>query len=243
MLEIRFNHFGVKTMKFNHKIIIAGLALSCLTSFVANAQPDEDTSDVGAILFRIENIVPLANKDGITDQCAYTLTVYNRMDKGLRSADLQLTWTDNVSGKYQINGDNLKVVGAKEAQIQIAQIMTIDNVAPHSQKSFAQKVNTDKCYLLLNEMQYSVKSCSIEGQKMQTRKDLKGREIGGCSNNFNYIDSKNPEYYTEFKDIPASALAKQVEEEKERELSKVNATVEGIITSLDNANKELEKIK
>lgn len=233
-------------MNLNYKIAFTGLALGCLVTLNAiAAEPEEsvkETSDIGAVLFRIENIIPIANQDGLTDQCSFMVTVYNRMNKGLQTADVQLEWLDNISGKYVVNGDQIQVVNGKEADKHITKEITIDNVAPHSQKSFAQKVNTDKCYLLLDNLQYSVKSCFMEGQAVQY-KDGKAVNGDGCVNNFNYIDSKNPEYYSEFKDVPASVLEKQVEEEKERELSKINKDVDSIMQTLDKAAKELEKIK
>lgn len=233
-------------MNLNYKIAFTGLALGCIIA--ANsiaAEPVENvesTSDRGAVLFRIENIVPIANKDGLTDQCSFMVTVYNRMNKGLQTADVQLEWLDNISGKYVIDGDQIQVINSKEADKRITKDIIIDNVAPHSQKSFAQKVSTDKCYLLLDNLQYTVKSCFLEGQSVQY-KDGKAVTENGCNNNFNYIDSKNPEYYSEFKDVPASVLEKQIEEEKERELSKINTDVDYIMQTLDKATKELEKIK
>ena len=233
-------------MKLNYKTTVTGLALGCL--FAANVQAapqnqdENSTSDAGAVLFRIENIKPIQNKDGLTDQCSYTVTVYNRMDKGLQTADIRFEWIDKISGKYKIDENQITAVEGANAELHIVKEMTVDNVAPHSQKSFTQKVNTDKCYLLLDNLQYVVKSCSLEGQKVQY-KDGKAVADNGCAKNFNYIDSKNPEYYSEFRDVPASSLAKQVEEEKERELSKVNATIDSIMNTLDATNGELEKIR
>ncbi len=233
-------------MNLNYKKIFAGMALGCLvaTSVVA-AEADksvEQTSDMGAILFRIENINPIANKDGLTDQCSFMVTVYNRMNKGLKTADIDMEWVDNISNKYKLADNKIKVVGEHSAEKHINKTVTIDNIAPHSQKSFAQKVKTDKCYLLLDNLKYSVKTCFIEGSTVQY-KDGQAINVDDCSNNFNYINSKNPEYYSEFKDVPASVLTKQIEDEKERELSKVNATVDAIMSSLDKTSKELERIK
>lgn len=233
-------------MNLNYKMTFAGLALGCLvaTNAVAadNAQKIEPTSNLGAVLFRIENIAPITNKDGLTDQCSFMVTVYNRMNKGLKSADIDMEWVDNISNKYKVTGNKIKVVSDSKAEEHINKTITIDNIAPHSQKSFAQKVDTDKCYLLLDNLKYNVKTCFIEGGVVQY-KDSQATNIDDCSNNFNYINSKNPEYFSEFKDVPASVLTKQIEDEKERELSKVNATVDAIISSLEKTSKELERIK
>lgn len=227
-------------MSLNRKIFIAGMALSLLVSFGAKAQGTEvaddnqtqATSEEGAIIFRIENITPIANKDGLTDKCSYIMTVFNRMNQAVKSADVVLSWKDNISGKYQVKDGAIQVVAEKNATEVITNQVTIENIAPHTQKSFEQKVMTDKCFLLLDNVEFNVSSCRLEGNKNAS-----------CDNKFNYIDSKNPEYYSEFKDVPESVLAKQVEEEKERELSKVTETVNSIMEAMDATEKELEKIK
>ena len=227
-------------MSLNRKIFIAGMALSLLVSFGAKAQGTEvaadnqtqATSEEGAIIFRIENITPIANKDGLTDKCSYIMTVFNRMNQADKSADVVLSWKDNSSGKYQVKDGAIQVVAEKDATEVITSQVTIENIAPHTQKSFEQKVMTDKCFLLLDNVEFKVSSCRMDGDKNAS-----------CDNKFNYIDSKNPEYYSEFKDVPESVLAKQVEEEKERELSKVTETVNSIMEAMDATEKELEKIK
>ena len=228
-------------MSLNRKIFIAGMALSLLMSFGVKAQEagaadaenqPQATSEEGAIIFRIENITPIANKDGLTDQCSYIMTVFNRMNQPVKSADMVLSWKDKNAGKYRVKDGELQVISGKDAVEVITNQVTIENIAPHFQKSFEQKVSTDKCFLLLDNLEFKVSSCQVEGNRNAS-----------CTNKFNYIDSKNPEYYSEFKDVPESVLAKQAEEEKERELSKVTETITSIMDAMDATEKELEKIK
>ncbi len=224
---------------------MAGLIFGSLFVTCANAQEttkDEATSDNEAVLFRIENIAPIANKDGLTDKCSYIMTVFNRTDKALRAADLKLEWVDSISRKYQIENGQISVAEGGRAETRVIKDVSIDNVAPHTQKSFEQTVDTDKCFLLLDNLSFNVVSCQMEGDTVQY-KDGQAAKGLSCGVSFNYIDSKNPEYYSEFKDVPESVLAKQVQEEKERELSKVNDTVSSIMTTLDKTDQELEKIK
>ena len=200
-----------------------------------NTDSDEETSKPQAVLFRIENIEPLANKDGLTDHCKYMLTVYNRSDKPIKEANMVLTWTDKVSNKYKVENGEVAVNTGKATLTRINTEVLIDSIAPHKQKSFEQQVKTDKCYLLLDNVAYKVEKCAFENST--------GQAAGDCSKIFNYIDSKNPEYYSEFKDVPASVLEKQAEEEKEQELAKINTKIDTMTKTMDETTELLRKIK
>lgn len=222
--------------KFN-KILMSSLSSLCVFLSAANAMADETeeknaTSEAGAILFRIENIKPVQNKDGIVDKCTFVVTTYNRMEKGIREAKLNFTWQDNISAKYTINGNDIEVNKGKEAQTTVSTEVTLTNIMPHRQKSFEASVNTDKCFLLFDNLQYTVSSCANEGDKIERKNNgrsmnnnSKSQEnntsVGSCANNFDYIDSQNPEYYSEFKDVPESVIAEQVENEKNIEVEKI----------------------
>ena len=247
-------------MSLTNKIILCGLSAGFLWASAAQAEVKngadsevtlnseanqagkttdsataEETSKPEAILFRVENITPITNKEGVTDECGYILTVYNRSDRPLKEAKLVLTWVDNLSGKYRLKENQLKVISGEKAVSYINSEITLDGVAPHKQKSFEQKVKTDKCYLLLDNTKFNVTSCNVEG--------LSKVEGETCQSLFNYIDSKNPEYYSEFKDVPASVLEKQAEDEKKQELSKIDETIGKITQNMDETTELLRKLK
>ena len=68
-------------------------------------------------------------------------------------------------------------------------------------------------------------------------------EENGCSNNFDYIDSKNPEYYSEFNDVPESVIAQQAEDEKVKEVEKINKDYNDIMESFKKISSTLAEIK
>ena len=200
-----------------------------------SAEANAESSKPEGILFRVENIQPITNKEGVIDRCSYMVTAYNRSDHPLKDAHMILTWTDQISGKYKIEKSQIKVVPSKEAKIQINSEINLGGIAPRKQKSFEQRVETDKCYLLLDNTQFNVVSCDVEGMdKLDTNR---------CTSMFNYIDSKNPEYYSEFKDVPASVLEKQAEDEKQQEIAKITETVEQINKTMDETTEILRKLK
>lgn len=226
--------------------LAAVMALGTVVS--ADAAPSrknqkEDTSDAGAILFRVENIEPVRNKDGFIDRCSFMVTVYNRMEKEVKEAVLELRWIDTISNKYDVQNGEVVVSDDEEAsETEITKTVKLSSIMPHRQKSFTSEVATDKCFSLLDNVEYTVKSCINEGETLEM-KDSKIVGAGSCTGNFNYINSKNPEYYSEFKDVPDSVLEKQAEEEKRNELAKVNEKQNSILNQIKNVDEILKKIR
>ncbi|MCQ2735474.1 MAG: hypothetical protein MJ212_05980 [Alphaproteobacteria bacterium] len=234
-----------------NKISILSLAsvLALGAAVYANAAPVEnkktvnETSDDNAILFRIENIEPIRNKDGLVDKCEFILTAFNRTDEDLKEAELELSWTDTISKRYNIQeGKVVAVEDDEEAESVATQTIMLESIMAHKQKSFKSEVETDKCFSLLDSLEYEVKSCVTEGEKLEM-KNSKSLSRGSCVGIFNYINSKNPEYYSEFKDVPESVLEKQVEEERKNEMEKVTNKVKSTIETLKKVDETLEQIK
>ena len=236
-----------RKMNFMNKFIASGLTLGFALCFTAVSHAEEPakqiekTSDAGAILFRIENIKPLTNEEGMTDKCSFLVTVYNRMEKKVEKIDMDFRWKDTIAKKYQVVGDEVKAVSEKEAETYVYKHVDLENIFPHQQKSFEQVVSTDKCFLLLDQLDYKVNDCVAEGDKIQMRDNHK-MNSGSCISRFNYINTKNPEYYSEFKDVPDSVLEQQAEEAKQHELSGIEKAYKQALENLDKVSVELDKI-
>ena len=101
-------------MRMFNKILVSGISLLTIFALVNPAiagekDGDAESSNAGAILFRIENIKPITNNDGLIDKCTFMVTAFNRMDKAVKEAKLNFKWADNISGKYVIDGTDIKV--------------------------------------------------------------------------------------------------------------------------------------
>ena len=201
----------------------------------------EETSKPDAVLFRIENIKPIENENGLTDRCTFILTVYNRTQKEIEEADIDLFWRDEISAKYKVENEEVMAVSKEAATTIIHKNMLLEKIFPHEQKSFEGEVETDKCFLLLDQVEYRVNTCIAAGDNIPV-KDNKRMGNGSCTGSFDYINSKNPEYYSEFKDVPESVLEKQAEENKARELSGIENAYKAAEEGLDKITKELERI-
>lgn len=202
----------------------------------------EPTSEANGIIFRIEDIKPQKNENDLVDKCSFMVTVFNRMDKEVQEANLDFIWKDSISAKYKIQDGDVKTVAKpEEALTVITKAITLEKVPPHQQKSFEFTVDTDKCFLLLDQLEYKVNSCIAEGDKIVVRNN---RRIGtgSCMGRFDYINSKNPEYYSEFKDVPESVLQQQAEEAKQAELAGIKEAFEAALANIEEIDAELDKI-
>lgn len=236
-------------MSITNKLILSGVALSFLAAMPAVAQVAparaagektvSESSEPQMVIFRVEDIKPITNANGMIDKCSYLVTAFNRMEKTLKNARLELQWADNISAKYVIKDGGVSIVDKGNEKTVVADTVELREIAPHTQKSFEEEVETDKCFLLLDNVEFKAYDCIMDGIGAVTR----GEDKGECSGLFNYIDSKNPEYYSEFKDLPDSVIKKQAEEEKVRELSLISKLHDQIKDDMDKTVQTLEKIK
>lgn len=254
-----------------NKIFLLGLS-TALFAGVANAEVNpanlvaEKTSEPKTVIFRIENIEPIKNEDNLVKSCSFVVTVYNRLDKAVKEANLDFAWQDRVSQKYidrisekavasddelakATGNENILVkrfnkqsapqaVSSNAANDVVKTELKIFNVAPHSQKSFTKTVETSKCFLLFDNLNYNVRDCMLDGEEGK-----KAADASGCAGKFNYINSKNPEYYSEFGDIPLDVAQNQTEDDLKTEQQKFQETYDEVTASISKAAEALKKIQ
>ena len=230
-----------------NKIVASGLACGMiLFSAGANAASDstsDSTSRDDGIIFRIEDIKPVKDEQGLISQCEFFVTVYNRTDKAVKEADLNLSWKDNISGKYKLGSKEVEV---ENDEAKINQILTksvkLKDISPRQQKSFKQVINTDKCYLLFDNVDYNVPVCIAEGDEIKIKNNRRMGN-GSCTGVFDYVNTQNPEYYSEFKDVPESDLEKAAEEQKKKDAEALENLHKESLETIDEVSKILSAIK
>lgn len=231
----------------------------------AEAKKFEKTSDAGTIIFRIENIQPIKNKQGNVTQCSYVVTAYNRLNRMVKEANLNFVWQDNITGQYLQRIDESSKLSPDEItenlssdtpapeptkslkaapQFQpIVSAVKLFNIAPHSQKSFSNSVDTDKCFLLFDNLNYTVKDCTLDGEEKVVKDNDATKAGNGCADKFNYINSKNPEYYAEFGDVPENIVQDQIEDEKNMEMEKIDNNYKEVVSTLDKVDNTLKNMR
>ena len=84
----------------------ATCALLALSAVPAWAEDGEDSDELvssidesqPAVLFKVHDIKPLKNRDGKITNCEFNITFFNRSNKNVDNATVNLTWKDEAIG-------------------------------------------------------------------------------------------------------------------------------------------------
>lgn len=222
------------------------------------------------ILFKIHNIKPVLNADGAVSACEYTATFYNRTPVNIRQAKIQLGWTDKISELYSVDNtdfDEKKIVKDEEkeeveeetlpeAQKQSAanedlgtfrSTINVPALGSLKQVSVRGQVDTDKCFALFDNIKFNVSVCNILGQDtaVETRRGRveADKDQLNCAALFAYVNSKHPEYYSEFKQMSYEEQVAQEKSIEEQEKEMIQGIAENISKNFDKTDSILEEIK
>lgn len=212
-----------------------------------------------AVLFKVHDIKPVENTDGVITHCDFLVTFYNRTTESLRQAKLDMGWTDEVTERYVIDENEVKTASsASRMQNRNARASSMGDITTSidmpalgafKQATVKGSVKTEKCFLLLDNLDYNVASCSIIGKDTEQQQGTRrgrvatSRNNSECANLFEYVDSKNPEYYDEFKNISFSEQERLLSDEKKQDTSDINAAYDNIMKNLEKTNSVLINIK
>ena len=203
------NLFKESTMSRAKKMLARCLGIG-LASYIGAAAAAEN-----GVLFKIHDIVPVKNADGIVVSCDLGATFYNRTGAEVSNAALTLVWSDEVVADA-INQEERKAREARRTNRRntpryntasynskdISLNLRLPPIKPHQQISLKSKVMTDRCFLLLNDMEVTVTKCGTAASNEELSKI-------GCDNLFRFVSPKSPEYYSEFKEVSPDELAAQ----------------------------------
>lgn len=222
------------------------------------------------ILFKIHHIKPVVDAEGTVSACEYTATFYNRTPVNIRQAKIQLGWTDKISELYSVDNvdfDEKKIIdsekndeeeedAAPEAQKQSAanenlgtfrSTLSVPALGSLKQVSVRGQVDTDKCFALFDNIKFNVSSCSILGQDTTTetrrgRVDADKDQLN-CAALFAYVNSKHPEYYSEFKQMSYEEQVAQEKSVEEQEKEMIQNISKEISKNFEETDTILEEIK
>lgn len=258
-------------MNMFKNLFYATLSMGACASAFAAATPDkteavdEETTKPRAVLFKIHEIKPVENTEGEITNCDFLVTFYNRTTDSMRQAKLEMGWTDKVSERYAIGeeekpAEDDKAVASKRpirdtrnAQQSLGEVTTtveMPALGSYKQATVRASVKTEKCFMLLDSLNYNVTSCSIIGKADNSNSNdsrrsrvAASRSTGECANLFQYVDSKNPEYYNEFKNISYSEQERLLANEKAQDTTEMEESYGKIIKNLEKANSVIADIK
>lgn len=203
-------------MKIQNKFCL-GIASLMLATGVANAQttdgkvaPAAEEEDE-AILFKVHDVAPVkAKSNDMVTSCSFYVTFYNRSDKDINGAELELTWVDNSLSSVineekkdsaekfaegETSNANYSYTQEKNPPKLMADI-NMPAIKAYKQITTKQNIKTDRCYALLDDLTINVKSCTV---KQGGSSNLSS--ANSCNSLFRFISQDNPEYYTDFQKI------------------------------------------
>ena len=157
----------------------ATCALLALSAVPAWAEDGEDSDELvssidesqPAVLFKVHDIKPLKNRDGKITNCEFNITFFNRSNKNVDNATVNLTWKDEAIGnviedekelaKRKMEMENYNENGGAFAEpvsetegitpVSLTTSIRIPPLQPYRQVSLKSKLASDRCFLMLND--------------------------------------------------------------------------------------------
>ncbi len=259
----------INFQKVLFSLSLAVFALSSTASLAQNPEPESDSAEAVSpfgdkpqvILFKIHDIKPVVNAEGVTTACEYTATFFNRTPLSLRQAKINFGWNDDISEKFFAeeetseeenaegeNKENAPKAASKSAPKEqslgsIVSSVDLPALGSLRQISVQGRAETDKCFALFDQLKFDVSVCNILGQEnsRQGRDSVRGNV--NCAGLFAFVNSKHPEYYGEFKEISYEeqvAMDKTAEEKETEAIVNVNKK---ITSNLEQVTTTLSEIK
>lgn len=214
---------------------------------------EEATTRNDAVIFKIHDIIPVS-KDGIVTGCDFTVTLYNRTAVNFRNFTLNLKWRDTVDEHFEfdsyikgilgekITADEKELLGEAAQSQPLATALTVNAFGTNKQLSIKSHIDNEKCYLLLQQAAYNVTPCDIARNTSSNSRNTFGSDGKECTALFQLVDTSNPEYFGEFKNISATEIALQNEQYHSQELSDIDLVISKIVENLGVSDKTLTDI-
>lgn len=220
----------------------------------AAAPSSEDATE--EVLFKIHDISPVKNREGEVIACDYHATFYNRSPYEINEASLGFEWKDK-SLENVINDEKNDDAQKKnrnmnraysETERRTSKNVTTDielsGLKPYRQTTISGRVNSDRCFLLLQEVEFSVRSCSAKGGAAESRNSARraGRD-NPCSRMFKFVSPEDAQYYLNFKEITIDEEKSREEAQKKEKREQTNDVYSKTVDTLNSASSIIGGIK
>lgn len=213
----------------------------------------EPTTRPDAVIFKIHDIDPVL-EEGVVKGCNYMITLYNRTSINFRTFTINLSWNDEVDERFKFDRYVETLLGVEEADKQRSLFSKVDPIKPvqtsvtvnafgaDKQISLRSYMDNEKCYLMLSNAQFSVTPCDIARTMDTVGSFGVSTEQSSCTELFQFVSPKNPEYFGEFKRISATEEAAESESAESRELSDIDMIIGKIVENMGTSDKTLTNI-
>ncbi len=244
----KYNNFFTALM-FSLLVVTQAFAVSPNKSPIKGAGAITPTTRDDAVIFKIHEIKPVDN-EGIITGCDFFVTLYNRTSINFRSFTINLDWLDKVESEFKFDKYVESVIGVEELNKQkeflgnkfdtkpLKTAVTVNAFGADTQISIKSHIDSEKCYLLLKEANFTVNPCDI----VRSADSMSAATSQDCTSLFQLVDTSNPEYFGQFKNISATELAMRGRESENRELSDIDIVINKIVENMGVSGKTLADI-
>ena len=244
----KYNNFFA-TLMFG---LLLAMNVSAATPNKAAAQKVgaiEPTTRDNAVIFKIHDIKPVS-EEGVVTGCDFLVTLYNRTSVNFRSFTINLDWLDKVESEFKFDKYVESVIGLEEVNKQkeflgdkfdtkpLKTAITVNAFGADTQISIKSHIDSEKCYLLLEEANFTVTPCDI----VRTAESVSAATSQECTALFQLVDTSNPEYFGQFQNVSATELAMRSKESENRELSDIDLVINKIVENMGVSGKTLADI-
>ena len=240
-------------------MFLSGVAGLMLTAGAACAQTTEAEApqlaeeEDEAILFKVHDIKPVKNSKDVVNACDFYVTFYNRSNKDINGAQLDLIWEDDSlldiiddekekSAEKNKNGENVAADFSYTQQtnpVQLTASVNMPAIKSFKQITVRQSIKTDRCYILLDNLSINVKSCAVK----QTGSSSSLGANNTCNGLFRFVSQESPEYYTDFKPVSYTTQKTADIRERANQEKEMEEQYKKAVQSMDALTQILAEIK
>ena len=182
------------------------------------------------------------------------ITLYNRTSINFRTFTVNLDWPDVVDERFKFDRYVESLLGVEEAEKQkslfskedaskpVQTSVTVNAFGADKQISLRSYMDNEKCYLMLSDAHYTVTPCDIARNTETIGGFGMSADKSDCTDLFQFVSTKNPEYFGEFKRISATEEAAMSESAESRELSDIDMIIGKIVENMGTSDKTLTNI-
>lgn len=232
----------------NTKVLFGALSIIlAANASIASAQTTSQVSEP-AILFKVYDVQPVTDNDGTISACDYSVTFYNRTNNAISGASVDLVWEDETAKNLSNNEETKSSRSA--ANPNVISSIEVPAIASMKQIELRTKVKTDRCFLLLENVNIRVKSCSTVASQPQTRssgrdaiRERNSSGAAGCGGLFKFVSPTSPEYYQEFAPVSLADEKEQKNTERQQVQQQINDEYAATVAEFEKASLLLQEIK
>lgn len=215
-----------------------------------------------AVLFKIHDVQPVRNRDGKVISCEFNATFYNRSDNDINNIVVDLTWKDKAidnviqfekgvdklkmqEENYNNNGGMFREPQSeteKKTPLALTTSLKVPDLKPYRQVSLHSRIDTDRCFLMINDVDFKFGSCNVVNSK-SAGVVLQNGADSACGSLFKYVSAQDPEYYREFKKVSFNEEKKVKLDKRKKEEEELKGIYDKIVSNLSRATDIMGQIR